>query len=227
MQPSRPSLIAALSPAAPSDLQLARDVAGGDVRAFEALMRRHNRLIFRTVRSVIRSDVEAEDVTQDAWLVAYRHIAQFEGRASFSTWLTRIAIRIALLRMRQERKLKALSEVELEPSDMNEQQDHPARMLERRQLTELLERAIDRLPFEYRVVLVLREVEQRSTSETAESLGTTEENVRVRLHRARAALRELLKEDFGDTLPDDVFAFDGERCNRMTSGVLERLARES
>jgi RNA polymerase sigma-70 factor (ECF subfamily) len=196
------------------------------MRAFEALMRRHNRLVFRTVRSVIRSDAEAEDVTQDAWLAAYRHIAQFEGRASFSTWLTRIAIRIALLRIRQDQKLRALSEVELEHADMTEQPDHPARMLERRELTELLERAIDRLPLEYRVVLVLREVEQRSTTETAQCLGTTEENVRVRLHRSRAALRELLKEDLGDGLPD-VFAFDGERCNRMTTGVLGRLARES
>jgi RNA polymerase sigma-70 factor (ECF subfamily) len=212
--------------AAPSDLELASDVARGDMRAFEALMRRHNRLVFRSVRSVIRSDAEAEDVTQDAWLAAYRHIAQFEGRASFSTWLTRIAIRIALLRIRQEQKLRALSEVELEQVDMTEQPDHPARMLERRQLTALLERAIDRLPLEYRVVLVLREVEQQSTSETAQSLGTTEENVRVRLHRSRAALRELIKEDLGDGLPD-VFAFDGERCNRMTAGVLGRLARES
>ena len=236
MHPSRPSLITSRTQAkrrrlrrgsAPSlDVQLAQSIAGGDMQAFEVLMRRHNRLVFRTVRSVIRSDAEAEDVTQDAWLAAYRHIAQFEGRASFSTWLTRIAIRIALQRMRERAKHEAWSEADPLMMETGVPFDHPERALERRQLAQLIERALDKLPVEYRVVLVLRDVEERSTLATAESLGTTEENVRVRLFRSRAALRALIQEDLGDAMLD-VFSFDRERCDRMTAAVMARLARVS
>lgn len=210
------------------DAQLVQRVVSGELSAFEALMRRHNRVVFRTVRSVIRSDAEAEDVAQDAWIAAYRHVAQFEGRASFATWVTKIAIRLALLRMRQRAKLESLDE-EIGPLSMavdDDERDDPMRALERRQLARLLERTIDQLPLEYRMVLVLRDVEQRSTTEVAESLGMSEENVRVRLHRSRAALRTLIQADLGDAL-HDVFAFDGERCQRMTAAVLSRLSRAS
>lgn len=227
MHPSRPSTSSAVpGQALPSDLVLAGEAAGGDVSAFEGLMRRHNRLLFRTVRSVVRGDAEAEDVAQEAWIAAYRHLAQFEGRASFSTWLTRIALRIAFARNKHEARLEALDERAPRDNAMNDPQSHPAYALERRELAQALERALDKLPLEYRTVLVLRDVEQRSTTETAESLGVSEENVRVRLHRSRAALRALIQEDIGDAMTD-MFAFDGERCNRMTAGVLARLSRTS
>lgn len=226
MQSVRPSPIGVVHGQAAASLELAdvREAASGDIGAFEALMRRHNRLVFRTVRSVVRSDAEAEDVAQEAWLAAFRHLDQFEGRSSFSTWLTRIALRIAFARIKQEAK-----RAELAPAGviMSDQPNHPAEMLEQRRLREALERALDKLPLEYRVVLVLRDVEQRSTTETAESLGVTEENVRVRLHRSRAAMRALIQEDLGAAAMEDVFAFDGARCNRLTAAVLARLSRTS
>ena len=208
-----------------SDLQIVERVRAGDVKAFEGLMRRYNRLVFRTVRSIARSDAEAEDAAQDAWIAAYQHLTQFQGKAAFSTWVSRIAIRIAITRARRRKTFGPLDE--LERANMkHEGEDDPEALAERRQLVRAVERAVDALPEEYRVVLVLRDVEQRSTSETAESLGLSEENVRVRLHRSRAALRELLQHEMLEKL-DDVFAFDGDRCNRIVLAVLARLERPS
>jgi RNA polymerase sigma-70 factor (ECF subfamily) len=208
-----------------TDLQIIERVSLGDVKAFEGLMRRYNRLVFRTVRSIARSDAEAEDVAQEAWIAAYQHLKQFEGKAAFSTWVSRIAIRMAISRARRRPNLAALDE--LDRSNMSTDGDgDPARTAERRQLGRILERAVDELPTEYRVVLVLRDVEQCSTGETAEILGLTEENVRVRLHRSRAALRELLREQPYGTL-ETVFAFDGQRCDRVVVAVLARLLRST
>jgi RNA polymerase sigma-70 factor (ECF subfamily) len=204
------------------DLQIILEVRRGDLKAFEVLMRRYNRLVFRTVRSITRSDAEAEDVTQEAWIAAYRNLAQFEGRAAFSTWLTRIAIRLAAARTRTPFRFETLDD--LDRMDMERESDTPAAALERRQTASMLERALDELPADYRLVLVLRDVEQLSTSETAESLGVTEENVRVRLHRSRAALRERLQANLEGNM-EDVFAFDGQRCDRMVHAVMSRLRR--
>jgi RNA polymerase sigma-70 factor (ECF subfamily) len=206
--------------AAASDLQVIAQVRAGDLKAFETLMRRYNQLLFRTVRSIARSDAEAEDVAQDAWIAAYQHLDQFEGRAAFSTWVSRIAIRMAAARTRQQLRWAALDE--LGGVAVQDELDDPAGSMERRELASVLERALDALPVEYRIVLVLRDVEQRSTQETAETLGLTEENVRVRLHRSRAALRELVKGELDGSLRE-VFAFDGQRCDRLVRGVLASL----
>jgi RNA polymerase sigma-70 factor (ECF subfamily) len=220
MQTIQAAVPASSTPA--PDREVIARVRAGEVQAFEILMRRYNRLVFRTVRSIARSDAEAEDVAQDAWIAAYQHLAQFEGKAAFSTWVTRIAIRMAAARTRQQLRFTALDgneEVNVEAEG-----DDPADALSRRELAGLLERALDALPIEYRVVLVLRDVEQRSTQETAEALGLSEENVRVRLHRSRAALRTLVKGELDGNLRE-VFAFDGQRCDRMVQGVLAALAR--
>jgi RNA polymerase sigma-70 factor (ECF subfamily) len=185
------------------DLQVIARVRAGEVNVFEALMRRYNRVVFRTVRSIVRSDAEAEDVSQDAWIAAYQHLDQFEGRAAFSTWVSRIAIRLAMARARRPQpaaSLDDLSEATVQP------ETDPAFTLHRRQLACLLD------------------VEQQSTEEAAESLGLSEENVRIRLHRARAALRALLNQEFDGSIPD-VFAFDGRRCDRLVGAVLSQLER--
>ena len=172
------------------------------------------------MRSITRSDAEAEDVAQDAWIAAYRHLAQFEARAAFSTWVIRIAIRMAAARRRTPLRFEPLED--LDRIDMDHESDHPDVALQRRQTALLLEQAIDKLPVEYRLVLVLRDVEQRSTAETATALGVSEENVRVRLHRARAALRAHLELDPEGGM-GDAFAFDGQRCDRLVHAVLSRL----
>jgi RNA polymerase sigma-70 factor (ECF subfamily) len=203
-----------------SDAQTIARVRAGDVAAFEVLMRRYNPLVYRTVRSIARSDMDAEDVAQEAWIAAYQHLEQFEGKAAFSTWVTRIAIRMAMTRTRRQRPYTTLDDLTELPVPC--EADTPPHLLHRRELAKLIEHAIDALPVDYRIVLVLRDVEQRSTQETADSLGLSEENVRVRLHRSRAALREQLHTTLGDCLPD-AFAFEGSRCYRIVAKVLSTL----
>lgn len=201
------------------DAQVIARVRDGDLALFEVLMRRYNQRAFRVVRSIVSSDAEAEDVTQEAWLAAYRHLHQFEGRAAFSTWLTRIAIRRAMAHTRRGRGMQSLDEL-----DVPLEQDGPApdHEVQRQQLGRFLEHAIDELPPGYRLVIMLRDVEQMPTAEAAEAAGVTEQNLRVRLHRARAALRRLILDELDDA-ESEVFAFAGARCDRMVASVLARV----
>ncbi len=231
MQPTRSAARSLSEPPQSPDAALIARVVAGDTNAFEGLMRRYNRMIYRTVRSVVRSDAEAEDVAQEAWVAAYRHLEQFEGRANFATWVRRIAYRAAVARARRRPALMAsahddrLTNGASAPDRAPESaMDDPAQKLHRRQLARLLERAIDMLPTDQRIVLVLRDVQQLSTAETAESLGLSEANVRVRLHRSHQALRELLTLELGDAL-EEVFSFDGQRCDRLVRGVLSALRK--
>lgn len=207
-----------------TDADVVSRVLAGDVELFALLMRRHNRRVFRTVRGIVKDDAEAEDAAQDAWLAAYRALGSFEGRAAFSTWLTRIAIRRALNRVSRRRPPRSLDELDhLAPEEAG---PDPERQAHRQEVAAALEAAIDSLPPSYRVVIVLRDLEHMSTEEAAEALGVRKENLRVRLHRARAALRERLVDELG-LAAMEAFGFDGERCDRMVEGVLGALRGEA
>ncbi len=213
---------AALDPA--SDEAVVREVCAGEVARFEILMRRHNQRLFRTARAILRDDAEAEDVVQQAYLAAYAKLDQFRGDARFSTWLTRIAVHEALRRMRKHGRLSDLDVVTAaDDAAMNAPARSPEDDASGGELRALLEEAIDALPESYRVVFVMRDVEELDTRETAECLSLSEEAVRVRLHRARKALREWLYER-ADTLTADAFGFAGERCDRIVAFVLARIA---
>ncbi|MFW5920482.1 MAG: RNA polymerase sigma factor, partial [Polyangiales bacterium] len=201
------------------DGQVIERVRGGDLALFEVLMRRYNQRTFRVVRSIVSSDAEAEDVTQEAWIAAYRHLHQFEGRAAFSTWLTRIAIRRAMAHTRRGKDTQSLDDLGAPLEEEGPAPDHEAH---RQQLGRVLEHAIDELPPGYRLVIILRDVEQLPTAEAAEAAGVTEQNLRVRLHRARAALKRILLQELDDA-EGDVFSFAGERCDRMVVAVLTRI----
>jgi RNA polymerase sigma-70 factor (ECF subfamily) len=199
-------------------------VRGGDQALFEILMRRYNQRLFRAARAILRDDAEAEDAVQQAYLSAYGHLDQFAGTARFSTWLTRIAIREALGRLRTR---KRRGEVEFdgaaEESMMKDApDDNPEAQTQRRELTGVLESAVDGLPEIYRVVFMMREVEQLSTLETAEVLELSEEAVKVRLHRARAMLRDGLFAKVDRSL-QATFPFLGARCDRIVAAVLAKL----
>ena len=200
---------------ADTDETLVLRVLDDDVSAFAVLMRRYNRRLFRVVRAVVRDDAEAEDVCQEAWLRGYRHLEDLHDGAKFSTWLARIGWRFALARVEQLPGVVAFDEQELETVD--DADGEAAELLDLQRLAGRLEDAIDRLPASYRAVVLLRDVEHMSTTEVAEVLDLTEENVRVRLHRARVSLRRELSE------VEDVFRFDGERCVRLTRAVLARV----
>lgn len=191
-------------------------------------MRRYNQRLYRVIRSVVRDEFEAEDVLQEAWVRAYQHLEQFEGRASFATWVTRIAYYEALAR---GKKAKRWTPIESETGEImaevnNSRDETPEERAMRREVGRILEDAIIELPETYRTVFILRDVEQLSTIDTAECLGLSEEAVKTRLHRSRALLRRELTARVG-AAANEMYAFMGERCDRTVWAVLQRIAAET
>ncbi|HNU09803.1 MAG TPA: RNA polymerase sigma factor [Rubrivivax sp.] len=213
---------------------VARAVAG-EAAAFEQLMRRHNRLLFRTARSILKDDGEAEDAVQEAYLRAWRALPEFRTESKLSTWLVRIAANEALGRLRrtssQVAQVIALEaamsspEPDTQAAFTDEPDRGPERLLARAQVRALLESRIDLLPEMYRTVFMLRAVEELSVEETAQVLDMPEATVRTRFFRARALLREGLASEM-DTALSEVFSFDGARCDRIVAKVLARASAE-
>lgn len=215
------------APESITDEEIVRRVLAGDLRSFELIMRRYNQRIFRIVRSLLGDDDEAEDVLQDAYVRAFEHLAQFEGRSKFSTWITRIATHEATARWRRRQRLELIDMSDpdnprLPPPHSNDR-DAPE-LASNRELGAILRQAVDGLPSELRVVFTLRLVEGLDTQETADCLGLTPANVKVRLHRARNALQQDIDERVGVEIRQ-LYQFDGERCDRIVRSVLARLAR--
>jgi RNA polymerase sigma-70 factor (ECF subfamily) len=207
-----------------SDQEVVRRVIEGEPALFEILMRRYNRRLFRVTRSIVTNELEAEDIVQDAYVRAYEHLNQFEGRARFSTWLTKIAIYEAYARVRRTdyKKVDSISLLEGEGLDVKSKGRDPEQQTYDGELKMVLEKAFDALPDDYRSVFMLREIEGLSTAEAAECLEISEENVKTRLHRARALLqRELYS--LAATNENAAFQFLGDRCDRIVARVLERI----
>ncbi|HMN79854.1 MAG TPA: RNA polymerase sigma factor [Burkholderiaceae bacterium] len=214
----------------PDDAELAARAAGGDTRAFEHIMRRHNRLLFRTARSMLKTDAEAEDALQEAYLRAWRAMADFRSEARLSTWLVRIVINEALGRLRRRGAQVLVLEGCTDPEDASmddliegNPDDRPDRAAMRTEVRALMEARIDALPEAFRTVFVLRAVEELSVEEVSAALGLPEATVRTRFFRARGLLREGLARDI-DLALDDAFSFDGARCDRIVAAVMSRLA---
>jgi RNA polymerase sigma-70 factor (ECF subfamily) len=211
-----------------TDQEIVDRVKAGDTALYEIIMRRYNQRLYRVARAILRDDAESEDVMQDAYVRAYQHLDQFAGRAPFSTWLTRIAVHEALARLRSRRRNSQLGETE-EDGDllMNvvEPSPGPEDNASITEASQLLEAAVLALPEQYRHVLILRDVEDMSTAETAAALDLTEENVKVRLHRGRSMARNWLFSKVGAGAKS-AFPFMGVRCDRVVAAVFERLAIE-
>jgi RNA polymerase sigma-70 factor (ECF subfamily) len=209
------------------DVELAARVAGGDGAAFELLMRRHNRRLYRLALSVLRDAADAEDALQEAYLTAYRAIGSFRGESSLATWLSRLVLNQCLGRKRKDdRREDIVSIVHLTPeADAVAQADGetPDRALVRAELRELLERKVGELPEAFRTVFMMRCVEELSVEETAQLLNIPEATVRTRQFRARGMLRESLARDI-DLAGEELFGFDGERCDRIVERVLGAVA---
>ena len=202
-----------------SDEDVVARVRAGERSLFEIIMRRYNQRIYRAVRSITGNDGEAEDVMQDAYVRAYAHLDQFAGRASFATWLTRIAVHEALARRRHGKRFVDLDDVM--PTLAFPGRGPEQRATDRELGATLLE-AIDDLPPGFRTVFVLREAEGLSTAETAECLGIPPETVKTRLHRARSLLRHRLWARAG-SLAGGVFEFGAGRCDRVVAAVFARI----
>jgi RNA polymerase sigma-70 factor (ECF subfamily) len=198
------------------------------MRAFEALMRLHNRTLYRTARAILRDDAAAEDAVQEAYLQAYRALARFRGESKLSTWLVRITANVALMRRRRE--VRAVLAIPIDQNADAVARDGvsatpgPESEAQRAEMRRLLEARIDALPDGYRTVFVLRALEELTVEETAAALAIPEATVRTRYFRARGLLREAMADDIDATL-DDAFAFAGMRCDRIAGGVLAVLRR--
>jgi len=213
---------------AEDDAALAARVAGGDLAAFELLMRRHNRRLYRLARAILRDAAEAEDALQDAYIAAFQAIAGFRGEASVATWLARVVNNQCLARLRRQQRrnnivpIVALPDFEEAVRETESAADTPDDALMRAEWRALLERKLDELPATFRTVFVLRCVEELSVEETAQSLGIPEATVRSRHFRARSMLRESLAREM-DLAERDVFTFGGDHCDRVVAAVLARL----
>jgi RNA polymerase sigma-70 factor, ECF subfamily len=222
---TRTSPAVALENSRDSDVEIIQQVLAGNTALFELLMRRYNERIYRAARSIVRDEQEAEDVMQQAYVNAFTHLRQFNGSAQFSTWLTRIAINEALARVRRRGRYEALDDdlSNVEPFMSTNPVQNPERQAFVGELRGLLEWAIDTLPDGMREVFVLRDVEGLSTAEVAESLEVSEDVVKTRLSRGRAALRRALLERTGASAPE-AFRFYRPRCDRVVQQVLARIA---
>ena len=213
-----------------TDADLAARAANGDELAFESIMRRHNRLLFRTARSILKNDAEIEDALQEAYLRAWRALASFRADSKLSTWLVRIVINESLGRLRRggAQVIPLDTTIDLdEPQTEDWMEDNPDRQPERiamrSEVRRLMEARIDTLPDAFRTVFMLRAVEELSVEEIAVALEIPQATVRTRFFRARGLLREGLARDV-DLAIGDAFSFAGARCDRIVAGVLAKLA---
>ena len=210
-----------------TDEDVIRQVLDGHTGMFELLMRRYNERVYRAARAIVRDEQEAEDVMQQAYVNAFMHLRQFNGAARFSTWLTKIAINESLARVRRRGRYQPFDDdvSNVEPFMSRNPEENPERQAFTWELRGLLEWAVDRLPDGMREVFMLREVEGLSTTETAEALSVSEDVVKTRLSRGRAALRRLLLDRTGATAAE-AFRFYRPRCDRVVDHVLARIAGE-
>ncbi|HEV8523845.1 MAG TPA: sigma-70 family RNA polymerase sigma factor [Terriglobales bacterium] len=195
---------------ASDELALVRAAKQGDVSAFEQLVKRYDRNIFRIANHITQNREDAEDVVQEAFLKAFQNLEQFQGNSKFYTWLVRIAVNESLMKLRRRRSDRTVSldqEVETEedtmPREVADWAPNPEQLYRQGELNEILTKTINGLPPSFRTVFVLRDIEGLSTEETAEALDLSVPAVKSRLLRARLQLRERLNKYFRKPRPGD------------------------
>lgn len=207
------------------EASLVRQAKSGDREAFRAIMQRCNQRLFRVARAVLRNDDEAEDAVQEAYLHAFEAIGSFRGEAGLLTWLTSITLNEARGRLRKQRPtvdIETMDEARVVPFPGAALPADPEAEASRSQVRGLLEKAIDALPEDFRVVFMLRDVEGCSIEETSAQLDVKPQTVKTRLFRARQMLRKELEQELL-TGVGAVHEFQGTRCARITERVLARL----
>ena len=217
-----------------TDTELVDQVLLGFREAFPHLMRRANQRLFRMARGVLDDDDEAEDVVQESWLQVYAKLDTFRGESNVLTWMTRIVLNEAYQRLRERRPTTDVEQLDIAevgsarviPFPNMFGIENPAASASRAQIRQLLEQAVADLPEPFRLVFILREIEECTIEETAQSLEIRAETVKTRLHRARRLLRVALQDSLRTTLCD-AFPFLGPRCARMTDAVMKALATPS
>jgi RNA polymerase sigma-70 factor (ECF subfamily) len=225
----------ATEPVRDDDPMLVERARRGDGVAIRQIIKAHNQRLYRVARAVLRDDHEAEDVVQETYVRAFTHLDGFRSEARLSTWLTRIALNEALGRKRRLRPTIDFTDID----DFNRPSDTeilmiptghvtlgPEAALGRTEVRAMLEDAIEALPDPFRVVFILRDVEDMSAEEASTHLGVRPETIKTRLVRARRLLRAALERRIAPGLAE-LFPFDGARCNRLADVVLDRLGLDA
>ncbi len=208
------------------DNTVVRRVIAGEKELFEILLRRYNQTLYRVLRSYLKDEDEIQDAMQNAYLKAFDKLFQFHGSSSFSTWLIRIGINEALLRLKDIKKGRVVSLNTLHADkaeiirEIPDKHMNPEKAIIRQEAKQLLEEAIANLPEKYRLIYILKEVEGMEYSQIEEALGLTESNIKVRLHRAKKMLKESL---YTLSLNTEVFEFGNSRCDAVVTFVMSRL----
>jgi RNA polymerase sigma-70 factor (ECF subfamily) len=209
----------------PVDYELLKDeeivdlILKGRTTLYELLIRKFNLRLYRISMSIINNDMGAEDVMQTAYINAFLQLESFQNKSSFGTWLTRIVINESLLYKKKQAKREQL--IAGNPEKERHSENNPLKELMNQELKTLLETAVSNLPEKYRLVFVMREMEEMSTQETMDILQLSESNVKVRLNRAK----EMLRNDLSDYYKSEqVFAFNLVRCDRIVNFVMSKIA---
>ena len=203
------------------DTQIVELVLSGNDAAYEAIMRRYNRFLYRIARGILGSDEDARDVVQECYIRAYFALHQFRGPAGFPSWLARIAVNEATSRARRkEIPVSDRAGAEREQADKGQRPEEAAMT---RDSLRFIETAIADLPADFRLVFMLRGVEQLSVRETAEFLDINPATVKTRYHRARQILQKLLERRLEDIAPA-TFEFAGAHCDGIVAGVLDAIS---
>jgi RNA polymerase sigma factor (sigma-70 family) len=200
-----------------SDEEIVERIINGEQHLYEVLMRKFNQRLYRISMAIINDDKEAEDIMQTAYINAYQQLGNFKGKSSFSTWLTRILINESLLHKKRKTQLQ---KVLMETPVNQHHNDTPLKNLMNKELKLILEKAVADLPEKYRMVFVMREIQEMSTTETMDALNLGESNVKIRLSRAKEMLRDGLYHYWE---PKQVYEFNLIRCDVVVNYVMDKI----
>lgn len=202
-----------------ADEDLIGMILAGEPRLYEQIIRRHNARLFRIGMGIVKNDAEVEELMQIAYIKAYENLSRFEKKSQFATWLTRILINECLAYLEKSKRRQRM-EKHNDAYFAGKAAENPAGKLMSKELSRVLKDALEQLPEKYRLVFVLREMEDMSIAETTEMLNITESNVKVRLNRAKAMLRDSLGSYYKN---DNIYHFHLTRCDRIVNKVLTHL----
>jgi RNA polymerase sigma-70 factor (ECF subfamily) len=200
-----------------SDKELIVQILDGEKNLFEQIMRKYNQRLFRISMSIINNSADAEEVMQTSYIKAYEHLRDFQHKSSFSTWLIRIVINESLRKKHTNQRVRELTDSENNVESRNES---PLQKVMNKELQSILEKSLNQLPEKYRLVFIMREVENMSTSETMDCLNITESNVKIRLSRAKELLRRSLSEFYK---VEELYDFHLKRCDNIVKNVLQYI----
>ena len=206
-----------------SDLEIIQTVKAGEVKLYEILIRRYNPFLYKIGRSYRYNHEDTQDLMQEAYVNAYFNLQKFENRSSFKTWITRIMLNLCYQKKQKASyKNEIIEDIQNEKSAvMFHQSSNNEKITVNKELGRVLENAIQQIPEDYRIVFTLRELNGLSVSETAEALDISENNVKVRMNRAKGMLQKEIKKIYS---PDEIFEFNLIYCDSMVEKVMSRIS---